>query len=337
MKKSLYLSISSITILSSLLVTPSVHAQDFKNIDDAKQSHPNAQFKVNPSDGSFTYTYGQSQKQQPNSQSQQQNINRQQRNTSDNAPKADTPQQTLPDSRTTNEPTPQQPSPNQQTPNDSSSQTPDSSTEEQPASSNDMQQPETPQPETPQPETPPTQPDTSNENNTNQQVGDVDKAYEKDDNGMITSIDLDILNDELQISEFNEKAKTVDGKPLALGNGKIINQPTFTNKNNLYTAGQCTWYVFDKRAQDARTISTFWGDAKHWAGQASAAGFKVDNKPEKGAILQTVAGAYGHVAYVENVNSDGSLLVSEMNWVGPYIISTRTISASEAGTYNYIH
>ena len=75
---------------------------------------------------------------------------------------------------------------------------------------------------------------------------------------MITNLDMDDLYDELKVSEFNEKAKTKDGKPLALGNGKIISQPLFTNKNNLYTAGQCTWYAFDKRAQDGHTISTFW-------------------------------------------------------------------------------
>ncbi|PWZ82982.1 CHAP domain-containing protein, partial [Staphylococcus pseudintermedius] len=38
----------------------------------------------------------------------------------------------------------------------------------------------------------------------------------------MTGIDLDELYDELQIAEFNDKAKTADGKPLALGNGKII-------------------------------------------------------------------------------------------------------------------
>ena len=74
---------------------------------------------------------------------------------------------------------------------------------------------------------------------------------------MITSINVDGLYDELKLSEFNDKAMTVDGKPLALGNGKIISNPLFTSKNNLYTAGQCTWYVFDKRAQAGHTISTF--------------------------------------------------------------------------------
>ena len=81
---------------------------------------------------------------------------------------------------------------------------------------------------------------------------------------MVTYIDTDALYDELQLETFNDKAKTVDGKPLAVGNGKIIDKPTYTSKNNLYTSGQCTWYVFDKRAKDGETISTFWGDARNW-------------------------------------------------------------------------
>ena len=42
---------------------------------------------------------------------------------------------------------------------------------------------------------------------------------------MITTIDMDELYDELQIAEFNDKAKTNDGKPLAIGNGKSLINP----------------------------------------------------------------------------------------------------------------
>lgn len=62
-------------------------------------------------------------------------------------------------------------------------------------------------------------------------------------------INIDLLYDELTLSEFNDHAKTIDGKPLAMDNGKIIPNPYFTNKNNLYTPGQCTFYVFNKRAE----------------------------------------------------------------------------------------
>ena len=45
-----------------------------------------------------------------------------------------------------------------------------------------------------------------------------------------------------------------------------------------------------------------------------ADGYTIDYNPTVGSIAQTDAGYYGHVAFVERVNSDGSILVSEMNW-----------------------
>ena len=54
--------------------------------------------------------------------------------------------------------------------------------------------------------------------------------------------------------------------------------------------------------------------------------------------MQSSAGAYGHVAYVESVNSNGSIRVSEMNYGhGPGVVTSRTISASQAASYNFIH
>lgn len=113
--------------------------------------------------------------------------------------------------------------------------------------------------------------------------------------------------------------------------------PTF-NHQNLYTSGQCTWYVFDRRAKAGNTISTYWSDAKYWAGKAAADGYSVDYRPTVGAIMQSTSGYYGHVAYVERVNADGSILISEMNYAnGPYNTNTRTIPASVVSSYNYIH
>ena len=112
-------------------------------------------------------------------------------------------------------------------------------------------------------------------------------------------------------------------------------QTTSSTSGNLYTAGQCTWYVYDRVGGK---IGSTWGNANNWASAASAAGYTVNNTPEKGSILQTSEGSYGHVAYVESVGSNGSVTVSEMNYSGgPYVKDTRTISASQTGSYNYIH
>ncbi|ADC86512.1 CHAP domain-containing protein [Staphylococcus lugdunensis] len=106
------------------------------------------------------------------------------------------------------------------------------------------------------------------------------------------------------------------------------------SSSNLYTAGQCTYYVFDKVGGK---IGSTWGNASNWASAAASEGYNVSNSPKQGAVMQTSQGAYGHVAYVEKVNSDGSVKVSEMNYNGgPGVVSTRTISASQASSYNYI-
>ena len=104
---------------------------------------------------------------------------------------------------------------------------------------------------------------------------------------------------------------------------------------NLYTSGQCTYYVYDKVGGK---IGSTWGNANNWANAAASAGYTVNNSPSQGAILQTSQGAFGHVAYVESVNSNGSITVSEMNYGhGVGVVTSRTISASQAASYNYIH
>ena len=67
-------------------------------------------------------------------------------------------------------------------------------------------------------------------------------------------------------------------------------------------------------------------------------GYTVDHNATVGSIMQTTTGYYGHVAYVERVNADGSILISEMNYAnGPYNTNTRTIPASVVSSYNFIH
>ena len=71
---------------------------------------------------------------------------------------------------------------------------------------------------------------------------------------------------------------------------------------------------------------------------AASSGYTVNNTPKAGAIMQTTQGYYGHVAYVEGVNSNGSVRVSEMNYGhGAGVVTSRTISANQAGSYNFIH
>ncbi|MCS4487082.1 CHAP domain-containing protein [Staphylococcus americanisciuri] len=111
---------------------------------------------------------------------------------------------------------------------------------------------------------------------------------------------------------------------------------TYTSggQGNLYTAGQCTYYAYNR---SGGRVGSLWGNANNWANAARSAGYTVNNTPAAGAIMQTTAGGYGHVAYVENVAANGSVTVSEMNYTGVGQVSTRTLSASQAAGYNYIH
>ena len=108
---------------------------------------------------------------------------------------------------------------------------------------------------------------------------------------------------------------------------------------NRYAYGYCTWYAYNKRAAAGSPIGSNWGNATTWAALARASGFAVDKNPRAGDVFQTSGGwgGYGHVGYVESVNNDGSISVSEMNYAGWNRVSSRTIDASQVGTFNYIH
>ncbi|GAA3716166.1 hypothetical protein GCM10022378_03120 [Salinicoccus jeotgali] len=113
--------------------------------------------------------------------------------------------------------------------------------------------------------------------------------------------------------------------------------------SNYYMTGDCTWYVFERRKEMGASVSNSWGDAKNWASAARSEGLQVNNTPSVGAIMQSAAfqnGSYsfGHVAVVEAVNADGSIVVSEMNWSGGVgNKTTRTVSASNVASHNFIH
>ena len=109
---------------------------------------------------------------------------------------------------------------------------------------------------------------------------------------------------------------------------------------------ECVSYAGWK-AYEAYGVIASWGNAYSWDDGARAAGYRVDNVPAPGTIGQMNDGPYGHVFWVESVEADGSINVTEYNnyWstgqlTGSYHVGdfgARKISAGEAGNYNYIH
>jgi surface antigen len=90
---------------------------------------------------------------------------------------------------------------------------------------------------------------------------------------------------------------------------------------NTYTRGQCTWYVASRRP-----VPSNWGNAISWYYNAQRAGYSTGSAPRAGAIGWERS---NHVVYVDSVNSNGTVTISEMNWGGrPGVLHTRTEPAS---------
>lgn len=121
------------------------------------------------------------------------------------------------------------------------------------------------------------------------------------------------------------------GAGFAWGGGAVYG-------SNGYDYGYCTWYAANKRAAAGRPIPSNLGNASTWKVLAQRAGFAVGSVPQAGAVIWTPPrDYYGHVGYVESVNPDGSVNISEMNTAGWGVTSYKTISAEAAAGYSYIY
>lgn len=85
---------------------------------------------------------------------------------------------------------------------------------------------------------------------------------------------------------------------------------------NGYDYGYCTWYVANKRASAGNPVPDNLGNAATWATRAAAYGLPTGRTPQVGAAGVTSTSGAGHVVYVEQVNADGSIWVTEMNSYG---------------------
>jgi surface antigen len=103
-------------------------------------------------------------------------------------------------------------------------------------------------------------------------------------------------------------------------------QPRGSVSANGYVAGYCTWYVKNRRPDMPNNL----GNASSWVSRAAAQGLPTGSSPRVGAVGQRG----NHVVYVESVNDDGTVTISEMNHKGLYVQTTRTLPASY---FSYIY
>ena len=100
---------------------------------------------------------------------------------------------------------------------------------------------------------------------------------------------------------------------------------------NRFSWGWCTWYAAQRRGD-----VTWRGNAGQWLNNARAQGRATGRTPAKGAIIVTSESWWGHVGIVENVQGD-KVTISEMNYKGFGITSTRTVSNRSGVIKGYIY
>jgi len=78
---------------------------------------------------------------------------------------------------------------------------------------------------------------------------------------------------------------------------------------------ECVSYTAWKVAESGRYMP-YWGgqgNANQWDDDARAAGIPVDTTPRAGDVAIKNSGPYGHAMYVESVNGDGTINISQYN------------------------
>lgn len=99
-----------------------------------------------------------------------------------------------------------------------------------------------------------------------------------------------------------------------------------SSAGNTYSPGYCTWYAKNRRPDLPNSL----GNANTWVARAAALGIPTGSTPRAGAVGQQGM----HVVYVESVNGDGTVTISEMNYEGWNVVSQRTVPAS---SFQYIY
>ncbi|MEM7579889.1 MAG: CHAP domain-containing protein [Cyanobacteria bacterium P01_A01_bin.80] len=125
---------------------------------------------------------------------------------------------------------------------------------------------------------------------------------------------------------------------------KSVNPPVYS-MSNPNAKGNCTWYASGRAKElgrNASNVNKLVADAGRWDNQAREKGILTSKTPQVGAIAQWEAAnnnGFGHVAVVERVNGDGTILISESSYAlsspssWDFLYRTRTISANEPSTF----
>ncbi|TFD30675.1 CHAP domain-containing protein [Cryobacterium cryoconiti] len=110
-----------------------------------------------------------------------------------------------------------------------------------------------------------------------------------------------------------------------------------------YYYRECVDFVAWRLNRDAGSTGSPWsytwssltpsgGNASNWASAWAGHGWATGDTPVVGAVAWF---NYNHVAYVQSINSDGSVMLEEYNWNSSHAYHTRTVSPSEVPLFLY--
>lgn len=146
-------------------------------------------------------------------------------------------------------------------------------------------------------------------------------------NTQLTNPDLIHVGDKITIPEPSEQLeREIPAQVQLPATTPGVTHRASYDGSNSYDYGYCTWYVKNRRGA---SLPNGLGNANTWYSRASGLGMAVGSVPKPGAVGTTTRGALGHVVYVESVNKDGSINISEMNAPTWNKTTYRTVSASE--------
>ncbi len=104
-----------------------------------------------------------------------------------------------------------------------------------------------------------------------------------------------------------------------------------------YAFRNCTDWVSWRIRSSGRHVPGGLGNANTWDDRAPTYGYGIGVTPKAGAAAVSNAGYYGHVMYVEAVNGDGTVVISDYNRAGPGEYGVSTLSAATASTLVYVY
>ena len=153
-----------------------------------------------------------------------------------------------------------------------------------------------------------------------------------------------IQDDKAQKYANGSLNQTIDGGGVTSNDipvGYSLTKAIDTNGyvTSTYPWGECTWYVFNRGKQVGVNFDPFMGNGGQWMNKP---GFTTTHTPTEHSALSFSPGQagadpiYGHIAFVEQVKSDGSILISECNVKGLGVISYRTFDGQTAKQFTYV-